>query len=122
MLGANGGVEQAEFLARTFTTIPSICKDSPDEEKRAPRDEQRLLLEPLRRHDDVDQPGLVLQREEDEPLGGARPLPADDEAGNEDRVAIAGSGAGSSGRQQVMRRDDAESAAFPSASAPSGAR
>ncbi len=92
MLGTYGGVEETEFLPAHVHHKALDLQGPPNEEERAPRDEQRLLLEPLRCHDDVDQPGLVLEREEDEPLGGAGPLAADDETGDEDGIAIAGSG------------------------------
>src|SRR6185436_9397312 len=60
-----------------------------DAEQRGRADDRPELLEHALPHDDVDEPGLVLERHEHDARGGARLLPADHQADVLDALAIA---------------------------------
>jgi hypothetical protein len=60
--------------------VIALLQDALDDDKRlAPHDVAALAIE-IREHDDIEQAMLIFQQEEGDPLGGTRPLPADDES------------------------------------------
>ena len=67
-------------LGDQVDSVVALLQDTLDDDKRlAPHDVAALAIE-IREHDDIEQAMLVLQQEEGDSLGGARPLPADDES------------------------------------------
>src|SRR5215207_9468934 len=86
---ADSRAELAEDVAAHVHHPALDLQRAADEEEGAGRDHERLSLEALRGDDDVDDPGLVLEREEDEAARRPRALAADDEAGDGHTLAVA---------------------------------
>src|SRR5579862_9979782 len=88
VLRSHRGVQSGKPLGAEIDDPVLNLQHAANEKQRRARDEQRISLEALRRHDDIDRPGLVLERQEDEPLGRPRALTTDDETGGGDRLAV----------------------------------
>ncbi len=60
-----------------------------DEQKRLTDDGRPFTIEEIGTHDDVRNPGLILERQEYESLGSAWSLPCDDHPGHAHAPAVA---------------------------------
>ncbi len=81
------GVRSSMRSAMTWMTPCSFCSLPVTATKRAPSTIARKALERLRPDDDVGDARLVLERHEDDALGGAGPLAHQHEAGDGDALA-----------------------------------
>src|SRR4029450_6874530 len=77
-----------------------ILEHAVDDEEWFLDDDEAVAREEIRPDDDVGNAGLVLEREEHEPLGRAGPLARDDHAGHADAAALPR-------RCQIPRAEDA---------------
>src|SRR5690606_38024628 len=82
--------ELAKELAAQVHDALLDLERAADEDQPGRGDHEGLPLEPLGCDDDVDQTRFVLEREEDESLGGSWPLPADDQPGHGDVARAVG--------------------------------
>src|SRR5207244_9026100 len=81
-------LERPEALAFDRERSVLLLEAAFDDDRAASDDDRAVLAEEVGTDDRLTHPGLVLEGQEDEPLGGPRPLPHDDGAGGRDALSV----------------------------------